>query len=433
MSNLVVVGSQWGDEGKGRVVDLISNEVDIIVRYQGGNNAGHTIVFDDKKIILHHIPSGILRDGKVSIIANGVVVDPKILIEEMEGLRASGYHIGPDNFKLSNRSHVIMPYHRKIDIGREMLKGNTKIGTTGRGIGPVYEDKYARRGIRLADLLEPEHFRNRLDEIINERNLYITKVLESEPLDADEIYEEYLEYGRYLEPYITDTSRLLNKYIADGKSVLFEGAQGTLLDIDFGTYPFVTSSNAGSGGVTVGSGVSPMVIDHIVGVVKAYTTRVGEGPFPSEEYGDLENKLREEGGEFGATTGRSRRCGWLDIVALNYSVMVNGLTSIALTKLDVLSNFETIKICTGYTYKGSAIDYFPSDLDTLENCEPVYEEFEGWNCDICDITEFNDLPKQAIDYINKVEEYTGVPVWLISVGPSRERIIEKNKLEIKQS
>jgi len=433
LSNLVVVGSQWGDEGKGRVVDLISNEVDIIVRYQGGNNAGHTIVFDDKKIILHHIPSGILRDGKVSIIANGVVVDPKILIEEMEGLRASGYHIGPDNFKLSNRSHVIMPYHRKIDIGREMLKGNTKIGTTGRGIGPVYEDKYARRGIRLADLLEPEHFRNRLDEIINERNLYITKVLESEPLDADEIYEEYLEYGRYLEPYITDTSRLLNKYIADGKSVLFEGAQGTLLDIDFGTYPFVTSSNAGSGGVTVGSGVSPMVIDHIVGVVKAYTTRVGEGPFPSEEYGDLENKLREEGGEFGATTGRSRRCGWLDIVALNYSVMVNGLTSIALTKLDVLSNFKTIKICTGYTYKGKKIDYFPSDLDTLENCEPVYEEFEGWNCDICDITEFNDLPKQAIDYINKVEEYTGVPVWLISVGPSRERIIEKNKLEIKQS
>lgn len=430
MSNLVVVGSQWGDEGKGRVVDLISNEVDIIVRYQGGNNAGHTIVFDGKKIILHHIPSGILRDGKVSIIANGVVVDPKILIEEMEGLRASGYHVGPDNFKLSNRSHVIMPYHRKIDLGREMLKGNTKIGTTGRGIGPVYEDKYARRGIRLGDLLEPEHFRKRLDEIINERNLYITKVLESEPLDADQIYGEYLEYGKILGPYITDTSRLLNQYIDEGKSVLFEGAQGTLLDIDFGTYPFVTSSNAGSGGVTVGSGVSPMVIDHIVGVVKAYTTRVGEGPFPSEEYGELENKLREDGGEFGATTGRSRRCGWLDILALNYSVMVNGLTSIALTKLDVLSNFETIKICTGYTYKGSKIDSFPSDLETLENCEPVYEEFEGWNCDICEITEFNDLPKQAIDYINKVEEYTGVPVWLISVGPSRERIIEKNRLEI---
>jgi len=430
LSNLVVVGSQWGDEGKGRIVDLISNEVDIIVRYQGGNNAGHTIVFDGKKVVLHHIPSGILREGKVSIIANGVVVDPKILIEEMEGLRSSGYHIGPDNFKLSNRAHVIMPYHRKIDLEREKLKGNTKIGTTGRGIGPVYEDKYARRGIKLSDLTKPEHFRKRLGEILNERNIYITKVLESEPLDADEIYEEYLEYGKYLEPYITDSSRLLNQYIGEGKSVLFEGAQGTLLDIDFGTYPFVTSSNAVSGGVTVGSGVSPMIIDHIVGVVKAYTTRVGEGPFPSEEYGDLENKLREEGSEFGATTGRSRRCGWLDIVALNYSVMVNGLTSLALTKLDVLSNFETIKLCTSYKYKGKTIDYFPSDLETLENCEPVYEEVEGWNCDICDVTDFNDLPEQAIKYINKIEEYSGVPVWLISVGPSREKIIEKTKLKI---
>jgi len=372
LSNLVVVGSQWGDEGKGRVVDLISNDVDIIVRYQGGNNAGHTIVFDGKKIVLHHIPSGILRKDKVSVIANGVVIDPKILIEEMEGLRSSGYHIGPDNFKLSNRAHVIMPYHRQIDQEREKLKGNTKIGTTGRGIGPVYEDKYARRGIKLSDLVEPDRFLKRLKEVIIERNLYITKVLESEPLDTEKIYEEYVEYGRYLIPYITDTSRLLNQYINEDKSILFEGAQGTLLDIDFGTYPFVTSSNTGSGGVTVGSGVSPKIIDHIIGVVKAYTTRVGEGPFPSEEYGDLENKLREEGSEFGATTGRSRRCGWLDIVALNYSVTINGLTALALTKLDVLSRFNTIKLCTGYKYNGEIIDYFPSDLDTLVNCEPVY-------------------------------------------------------------
>lgn len=430
MSNLVVVGSQWGDEGKGRVVDLISNDVDIIVRYQGGNNAGHTIVFDGKKIVLHHIPSGILRKDKVSIIANGVVVDPKILIEEMEGLRSSGFHIGPDNLKLSNRAHVIMPYHRQIDQEREKLKGNTKIGTTGRGIGPVYEDKYARRGIKLSDLVEPDRFLKRLKEVINERNLYISKVLESEPLDTKKIYEEYIEYGRYLKPYITDTSRLLNQYINEDKSILFEGAQGTLLDIDFGTYPFVTSSNTGSGGVTVGSGVSPKIIDHIIGVVKAYTTRVGEGPFPSEEYGDLENKLREEGSEFGATTGRSRRCGWLDIVALNYSVTINGLTALALTKLDVLSRFDTIKLCTGYKYNGEIIDYFPSDLDALVKCEPVYEIFQGWNCDISNITNFNELPAQAIDYINKIEEYTGVPVWLISVGPSRERIIEKNKLEI---
>jgi adenylosuccinate synthase len=430
LSNLVVVGSQWGDEGKGRVVDFISNNVDIIVRYQGGNNAGHTIVFDGKKIVLHHIPSGILRKDKVSIIANGVVVDPKILIEEMEGLRSSGFHIGPDNLKLSNRAHVIMPYHIQIDQEREKLKGNTRIGTTGRGIGPVYEDKYARRGIKLSDLVEPDRFLKRLKEVINERNLYISKVLESEPLDTKKIYEEYIEYGRYLKPYIADTSRLLNQYINEDKSILFEGAQGTLLDIDFGTYPFVTSSNTGSGGVTVGSGVSPRIIDHIIGVVKAYTTRVGEGPFPSEEYGDLENKLREEGSEFGATTGRSRRCGWLDIVALNYSVTINGLTALALTKLDVLSRFDTIKLCTGYKYNGEIIDYFPSDLDALVNCEPVYEIFQGWNCDISNITNFNELPAQAIDYINKIEEYTGVSVWLISVGPSRERIIEKNKLEI---
>jgi len=430
LSNLVVVGSQWGDEGKGRVVDLISNDVDIIVRYQGGNNAGHTIVFDGKKIVLHHIPSGILREDKVSVIANGVVIDPKILIEEMEGLRSSGYHIGPDNFKLSNRAHVIMPYHRQIDQEREKLKGNTKIGTTGRGIGPVYEDKYARRGIKLSDLVEPDRFLKRLKEVIIERNLYITKVLESEPLDTEKIYEEYVEYGRYLMPYITDTSRLLNQYINEDKSILFEGAQGTLLDIDFGTYPFVTSSNTGSGGVTVGSGVSPKIIDHIIGVVKAYTTRVGEGPFPSEEYGDLENKLREEGSEFGATTGRSRRCGWLDIVALNYSVTINGLTALALTKLDVLSRFNTIKLCTGYKYNGEIIEYFPSDLDTLVNCEPVYETVQGWNSDISNITDFKELPTQTIDYINKIEEYTGVPVWLISVGPSREKFIEKYKLEI---
>jgi len=430
LSNLVVVGSQWGDEGKGRVVDLISNDVDIIVRYQGGNNAGHTIVFDGKKIVLHHIPSGILREDKVSVIANGVVIDPKILIEEMEGLRSSGYHIGPDNFKLSNRAHVIMPYHRQIDQEREKLKGNTKIGTTGRGIGPVYEDKYARRGIKLSDLVEPDRFLKRLKEVIIERNLYVTKVLESEPLDTEKIYEEYVEYGRYLMPYITDTSRLLNQYINEDKSILFEGAQGTLLDIDFGTYPFVTSSNTGSGGVTVGSGVSPKIIDHIIGVVKAYTTRVGEGPFPSEEYGDLENKLREEGSEFGATTGRSRRCGWLDIVALNYSVTINGLTALALTKLDVLSRFNTIKLCTGYKYNGEIIDYFPSDLDTLVNCEPVYEIVQGWNSDISNITDFKELPTQTIDYINKIEEYTGVPVWLISVGPSREKFIEKYKLEI---
>jgi len=428
LANLVVMGSQWGDEGKGRVVDLIANKTDIVVRYQGGNNAGHTIVFDDCKIILHHIPSGILRENKVSIIGNGVVIDPKILIEEIEGLKKSGFHVGPENLKLSSRAHVIMPYHKIIDKGREKLKGNSKIGTTGRGIGPVYEDKYARRGIKLSDITDPNTFSNRLKEVFPERNLYLTKVLEAQPVDFEEIRKEYIEYGKYLKPYMADTSQLLNRYISENKSVLFEGAQGTLLDIDFGTYPYVTSSNAGSGGVSVGSGVSPRVIDHIIGVVKAYTTRVGEGPFPSEEQGEIEKRLREEGGEFGATTGRSRRCGWLDMVALKYSVNINGITSFALTKLDVLSGFNTIKLCTGYEHEGDTIDSFPSRLDVLSNCKPVYEEFEGWDVDIRDIKNFNDLPDQAVKFISTIENYTGIPVWLISVGPSREEIIEKEKL-----
>ena len=428
MSNLVVIGSQWGDEGKGRVVDLIAGKTDVVVRFQGGNNAGHTIVFDDSKIILHHIPSGILRENKVSIIGNGVVIDPKILIDEIEGLKKSGFDVGPENLKLSSRTHVIMPYHKVIDKEREKLKGNSKIGTTGRGIGPVYEDKYARRGIKLSDITDPEMFSKRLKEVFPERNLYLTKVLEAQPLDFEQIYAEYKEYGKYLEPYMVETSRLLNDYISENKSILFEGAQGTLLDIDFGTYPYVTSSNAGSGGVSVGSGVSPRIIDHIVGVVKAYTTRVGEGPFPSEEQGEIENRLREEGGEFGATTGRSRRCGWLDIVALKYSVIVNGITSFALTKLDVLSGFDKIKVCTGYKFQGDTIDYFPSSLEILKGCEPVYEEFEGWDTDIRNIKDFGNLPSQAVKFINYIEKYTGVPVWLISVGPSREEIIEKEKL-----
>ena len=429
MPNLVVVGSQWGDEGKGRVVDLVAEKVDVVARYQGGNNAGHTIVFDGKTIILHHLPSGILRDNKVSIIGNGVVIDPKILLKEIEALKSSGYNVDSNNLKISNRSHVIMPYHKLIDTEREKLKGKSKIGTTGRGIGPVYEDKFARRGIKVSDLLNKDFFRNRLSEVLSERNLYISKVLGLTELDIDEIYNEYIEYGKQLEPYIEDTSLLLNNYIKNSKkSILFEGAQGTLLDVDFGTYPYVTSSNAGSGGVCVGTGTSPKNIDHIIGVVKAYTTRVGEGPFPTEESGEIEERLREEGGEYGATTGRSRRCGWLDIVSLNYSVRVNGISQFALTKLDVLSGFSKIKICTGYKYNGSKLDNFPSDLGTLENCEPIYEEVDGWNEDISHIREFDKLPIQAIDFISKVEEYTETPVWIVSVGPSREKVIEKSKL-----
>lgn len=428
MPNLVVLGSQWGDEGKGRIVDLIADRTDVVVRYQGGNNAGHTIIIDDSKIVLHHIPSGILRKNKVSVIGNGAVVDPKILIDEIEGLKSSGFKVSPENFRISDRAHVIMPYHKEIDRRREELKGNSKIGTTGRGIGPVYEDKYARRGIKLSDITSPVFFAERLKASLEERNLYLTKVLGSDPVNFEEVHKTYSEYGKYLKPYMTDTSVLLSSYVLENRSILFEGAQGALLDIDFGTYPYVTSSSVGSGGVASGSGVSPKVIDHVVGVVKAYTTRVGEGPFPSQEQGEAEERLRKDGDEFGATTGRARRCGWLDIVALKYSVMVNGITSFALTKMDVLSGLDRIRVCTGYKLHGKQIDYFPSCFDELCRCEPVYEEVEGWKTDLRSVKNLHDLPKQAVDYIKLVEKYTGVPVWLVSVGPSREEIIEKEKL-----
>ncbi len=428
MPNLVVLGSQWGDEGKGRVVDLIADKADVIVRYQGGNNAGHTIIVDGRKVVLHHIPSGILRKNKVSVIGNGAVVDPGVLIEEIEGLRASGFDVSPENLRLSDRAHVIMPYHKEIDKRREQLKGGSKIGTTGRGIGPVYEDKYARRGIKLFDITCPDLLARRLKEVTGERNLYLTRVLNSDPVDLEAVHKTYSEYGKYLRPYVTDTSVLLSRHVSEGRSILFEGAQGALLDIDFGTYPYVTSSSVGPGGVASGSGVSPRVIDHVVGVVKAYTTRVGEGPFPSQEQGEVEDKLRTDGAEFGATTGRARRCGWLDMVALKYSIMVNGITSFALTKMDVLSGFDRLKVCTGYRLCGQVIDYFPSCFDELCRCTPVYEEIEGWKEDIQGVKTLSGLPPQAVSYINLIEKCTGVPVWLVSVGPSREQIIEKEKL-----
>lgn len=428
MPNLVVLGSQWGDEGKGRIVDLIADRADVVVRYQGGNNAGHTIIIDGSKIVLHHIPSGILRENKVSIIGNGAVVDPKILIDEIDGLKSSGFNVSPENFRISDRVHVIMPYHKEIDRRREELKGSSKIGTTGMGIGPVYEDKYARRGIKLSDITSPGFFAKRLKASLEERNLYLTRVLGSESVNFEKVHKTYSEYGKYLKPYITDTSALLSNYISENRSILFEGAQGALLDVDFGTYPYVTSSSVGSGGVASGSGVSPRVIDHVVGVVKAYTTRVGEGPFPTQEQGETEDRLRKDGAEFGATTGRARRCGWLDIVALRYSVMVNGITSFALTKMDVLSGLDRIRVCTGYILHGKQIDYFPSCFDELCGCEPVYEEVEGWKTNLRSVKNLHDLPKQAVDYINLIEKYTGVPVWLVSVGPSREEIIEKERL-----
>lgn len=423
MPNLVIIGSQWGDEGKGRVVDLLAERVDVVARYQGGNNAGHTIVIGDNTIILHHIPSGILREGKISVIGNGVVIDPSVIIEEINYIKSAGYRVDEDNLKISDRAHVIMPYHKEIDAARESRMGKDKIGTTGRGIGPVYEDKFARRGIKISDILDEQIFEERLSTVIEERNLYITRVLNRKPLDAEEILDQYLEYGRQIKPYVTDTTYLLNNFIKEGKSILFEGAQGTLLDIDFGTYPYVTSSNAGSGGVSIGTGVGPGSIDKIIGVVKAYTTRVGEGPFPSEDLDSAGERLRKVGHEYGATTGRSRRCGWLDLVALNYSIRINGMTSIALTKLDVLSGFEKIKVCVAYRYNGELIEEFPSNLNILYGCEPVYEEMDGWTESLDEISEFSELPENARKFIRRIEGYSNVPVWLVSVGPSREKII----------
>jgi len=421
----VVLGTQWGDEGKGRIVDLIAERTDLVVRYQGGNNAGHTIIADGKKIILHHVPSGILRENNLSLIGNGVVVDPGVLIEEIETLRSAGYPVSPSNFLVSERAHVIMPYHREIDLLREKRRGGErKIGTTGRGIGPVYEDKYARRGIRMLDLTEAGSFRKRLRLIMAEKNAYIEKVLEAEPLDTESVYEEYLRYGEILEPFISDVSTIIRRSGDNGKRILFEGAQGLLLDIDFGTYPYVTSSNAGLGGVFSGTGAIPGLVSSVVGVAKAYTTRVGEGPFPTEESGEIQEVLRREGGEYGATTGRSRRCGWLDCVALNYALRTNGVTAIALTKLDVLSSFEEVKICTSYGYNGSVTEEFPASLSVLEDCEPSYEEMDGWNEDLSEIKSARQLPENALNFIKRIEELTGVPVWIVSVGPQRDMYFE---------
>lgn len=428
MPNIVVIGAQWGDEGKGRIIDLISEKVDIIARYQGGNNAGHTIVIGEETIILHHLPSGILREGKLSVIGNGVVIDPKALLEEIQELCRTGYRVDRGNLKISDRAHVIMPYHREIDKAREEDRGNTKIGTTGRGIGPVYEDKVARRGIKVSDLIDPDSLSQRLKDVLVERNLYITKVLGRKPLDFEEIFEQYSAYGRELREFTCDVSKLLNDSISRGRSILFEGAQGALLDIDFGTYPYVTSSNASSGGACTGTGVSPTKIDSVMGIAKAYTTRVGEGPFPSEISGELGERLRESGGEYGATTGRSRRCGWFDAFALRYAAMINGISHIALTKLDVLSGFEKIKLCTAYRYKGEILSDYPSNINTLRECEPVFEELDGWSEDISGARDVSELPVQARDYLDKIEASTGVPIYAVSLGASREKILFLNDL-----
>ncbi|RKY38565.1 MAG: adenylosuccinate synthase [Candidatus Omnitrophota bacterium] len=415
----VVVGMQWGDEGKGKIIDLLAEKADVIVRFQGGNNAGHTIVLPQGKFILHLIPSGILHRGKKCVIANGVVVDPEVLIEEIESLERRGVEV-EGNLLISERSHLIFPYHRALDKLKEK-RGMFKIGTTGRGIGPCYADKVARSGIRLIDLYS-EEFKERLKDNVEEKNV-LFRAYGIEEFSVEQIYEQYQRFARRLKKYLCDCSQVLSRAIEERKDVLFEGAQGTLLDIDYGTYPYVTSSNALAGGVSAGAGVAPTCIDEVIGVTKAYTTRVGEGPFPGEFADDLIDRFRERGEEYGATTGRARRCGWFDALIGKHSVRLNAIKSIAITKLDVLTGMGEINICVAYRYKGEVVKELPADIKVLKECEPIYEHWKGWEEDISRIREYKDLPENAKRYLGRIEELLQVKIKIISVGSEREQTI----------
>lgn len=422
MPNTVVVGLQWGDEGKGKIVDYLAEKAHVVARYQGGHNAGHTVVIGNEKFVLHLIPSGILYKGKKCLIGNGVVIDPAALIKEIDGLKSRGVEVG-GNLYISKNAHVIMPYHMALDRENEKLRGNKSIGTTGRGIGPAYCDKVGRTGIRMADLFYPSVFREKLNAHLFHVNFLLKNLYKTEPFATDDIYEEYLGYAGRLSDYIADTDIIINGAIASKGNILFEGAQGTLLDIDHGTYPFVTSSNAIAGGACTGLGVGPTKISRVLGVVKAYTTRVGSGPFPTEMKDDLGKAVREKGGEYGATTGRPRRCGWLDAVILKHAARINGVTGIALTKLDILDGLDTIKICTAYRYRGALYDEFPKEMNVFEECEPVYEEMKGWKTSTLGISDYGKLPEIAGAYVRKVEKILGVKVHMISTGQKRDEII----------
>jgi adenylosuccinate synthase len=416
--NTVIVGAQWGDEGKGKVIDIYAKKADYVVRYQGGNNAGHTVVIGSSSFVLHLIPSGILHKGKICVIGNGVVVDPKALLEEIAILESKGIQIDSRLF-VSRDAHIIFPYHNRLDELREAKKN--KIGTTKRGIGPCYADKVARLGIRFVDLLNDGVFRQKLKANLDEKNAVFSKIYGVDGFSFDALYSEYSEYAKKLRKYICDTVVMLNDAVKARKSVLFEGAQGTLLDVDHGTYPYVTSSNSTAGGASTGTGVGPTGIDNVIGVVKAYTTRVGEGPFPTEFGPELMQKIREKGREFGATTGRPRRCGWFDSVVVKHSIMVNGIDEIVVTKLDVLDCLDTLKICTAYKYEGKLYKDFPSDIKALENCEAVYEEMPGWKTDTTRVKSYSQLPRNAKDYLKKIQKLLGTKIALISVGSDRNQ------------
>ncbi len=416
MKVTILVGSQWGDEGKGKIVDLLSEKYDIVTRYQGGANAGHTVVIADKQYILHLIPSGILREKVICVIGNGVVIDPTALLEEIALLERNNIKVDGRLF-ISQNAHLIMPYHKLLDTISE--SGDNKIGTTGRGIGPCYIDKYARKGIKIVDLLNKKSLEEKIRKNLEEKNNLLKKVYEHEELEVEEIIKQYLEFDKTIDKYIKDVPTFLNQSISDGKSILLEGAQGALLDVDFGTYPFVTSSSPTSGGACTGTGIPPNKITDVIGIVKAYTTRVGNGPFPTELLDDDGNKLRETGAEYGATTGRPRRCGWFDAFLVRYSTMINGINTVAITKLDVLSKMDEIKVCVGYSINGKTLKAFPTDADRLSYVKPVYKTLPGWKEDISNCRSFAELPSKTKEYLNFISESAGFKIDIVSVGPKR--------------
>ena len=427
MANVVIVGTQWGDEGKGKIVDLLTRYADYVVRFQGGNNAGHTLVVEGKKFVFHLIPSGILYESKMCMIGNGVVIDPEVLLAEMQELADTGLPVTPERLMISENAHLIMPYHKSLDLNQEAaLKGSKKIGTTGRGIGPCYGDKILRKGIKIGDLLDEDLFRDKLRDNIEEKNFLLTKRLNSEPVSFEDIYSQFQTLAEKLAPFLGNISVELDQARKGGKHILFEGAQGTQLDIDHGTYPFVTSSNTVASNACTGSGFGPVYIDAVIGILKAYTTRVGSGPFPSELFDETGEQLQQKGGEFGATTGRKRRCGWLDSVVANDAIRLNSITGLAVTKLDVLSGQSTLKIATSYEAYGKKYTSMPSNIRLTEKVKPAYEEIPGWQEDIGSARNIEDLPQKARDYIKRIEDITETPAAIISVGPARDETLLLN-------
>ncbi len=426
MSVSVVIGSQWGDEGKGKIVDLLSKESDIVARYQGGANAGHTICWGDETMVLHLVPSGIFHENTTCVIGNGVVIDPVAILSEINTIRGNGFEV-EGRLLISHNAHLIMPYHKKIEEARELSRDAGAIGTTGRGIGPAYVDKFARTGIRVVDLLDRDVLRKKLKRSIEEKNAILRSVYGAAELNVESIIEEYVEFDKLIDPYVTDTTQYLCNAIAEGKKIMAEGAQGSLLDVDFGTYPYVTSSHPTAGGCCTGLGVPPTSINKVIGIVKAYCTRVGNGPFPTELNDEVGKMLQDVGHEFGATTGRPRRCGWLDLVALKYTAMINGFSELTITKLDVMTGLDEIKICTAYRYDGKETTRFPSEVQTLEKVEPVYTSMPGWKEDIVGVSRFEDLPAAAQSYLQFVANQTGVGISMISTGPKRSQTITSSQ------